>query len=539
LTVFVAARATNRPLLIVPRAERNLACSRFGIDYFTNAAVRACDHRKDLLVLDQSCGLPAALFIDGESVVATSGATFVNVNPATGISLGAVAAASADDVDRAVGAARRAFDDQRWRGLAAKQKKAVLHRLADLLEARADELAMLECLDTGKPISEARSVDIPLAIGTARYFAEALDKIYGEVGPSSPGRLSYVVYEPLGVIAAIVPWNFPLHMAMWKVAPALAMGNSVVLKPAEQTPMSALRLAELAVEAGLPAGVLNVVTGTGEVAGQSLGRHMDVDMVTFTGSGAVGRLLMRYSAESNLKRVSLELGGKSPQIVFADCPDLDAAASAAVWGVFYNQGQVCTAASRLLVQDEIYDEFVRRVVRIAEEIVPGDPLDPATRFGSMVSEAQMQTTQRFIDQARSEGGEELLRGSRVRTESGGFFISPAIFGVTPAMTLAREEVFGPVLGVMRFSDEADAFRIANDTVFGLAAGVWTSDLSRAHRAADTLRAGLVWINGWDACDITMPFGGFKQSGFGRDRSMHALEKYADLKAITISFGTAA
>jgi gamma-glutamyl-gamma-aminobutyraldehyde dehydrogenase len=328
-------------------------------------------------------------------------------------------------------------------------------------------------------------------------------------------------------------------MAMWKVAPALAMGNSVVLKPAEQSPMTAIRMAELALEAGLPAGVLNVVPGTGDAAGQALARHMDVDMIAFTGSGQVGRLLMRYSAESNLKRVSLELGGKSPQIVFPDCPDLDAAAQAAAWAIFYNQGQVCTAASRLLVHRDIKSEFVQRVVEVAKTIVPGDPLDPATRFGAMISEAQMNVALKYVATAEREGAQRLLGGSRVRQESGGYYVEPTIFDdVATTATLAREEVFGPVLGIIEFGDDEEAYAIANDTVYGLAAGVWTANLNRAHAAARRLKAGLVWVNGWDACDITMPFGGFKQSGFGRDRSLHALAKYADLKAVTFTLGAA-
>ena len=480
---------------------------------------------------------PTEGVIEGRLVGAAGGARFANIAPGSGQSLGAVAAFGVRDVDAAVASARAAFEDGRWRDQPAKAKKQVLHAFADILAAHAEELALLESLDTGKPIGDARAVDIPLAIDTMRYYAEALDKIYGEVAPPSPTRISYAVHEPLGVIGAIVPWNFPLHMAMWKVAPALAMGNSVVLKPAEQSPMTALRVGELALEAGLPPGVFNVVPGTGEGAGQALARHMDVDMIAFTGSGAVGRLLMRYSGESNLKRVSLELGGKSPQIVFPDCPDLDAAAQAAAWGVFYNQGQVCTAASRLLVHRDIKADFMERVVAVAKTIVPGDPLDPATRFGSMVSEAQMNTALRYIGIAEQEGGAPLIGGRRVREESGGFYVEPTIFdGIGPSSTLAREEVFGPVLGVIAFESDEQAFQIANDTVYGLAAGVWTANLDRAHVAARKLRAGLVWVNGWDACDITMPFGGFKQSGFGRDRSLHALAKYADLKAITFTIG---
>lgn len=479
--------------------------------------------------------LPTHCVIDGELQSAADGAVFDNVSPRDGKVLNRVPACGAADVDRAVAAARAAFEDGRWRRLAPREKKKIMFRLADLMEGALNELALMETLDTGKPIADATGVDIPLAIQSVRWYGEALDKVYGEVGPSNHSKLSYAVHEPLGVIGAITPWNFPLHMAMWKVAPALAMGNSVVLKPAEQSPLTAMRVAELALEAGVPPGVFNVVTGFGRTAGEALARHMDVDMIAFTGSGAVGRQLMISAGESNLKRVSLELGGKSPQIVFADCPDLDAAAEAAAWGVFFNQGEVCTAASRLLVQQDIKDEFLRKVVAIAKTIRVGDPLDPATRYGAMVSETQMKTALRYIGKAREEGDTLVLGGEQVLTGTGGFYIEPTIFdGLKPTSTLAREEVFGPVLGVMTFKDTAEALRIANDTIYGLAAGLWTSDLDRGMTMARRLRAGLVWVNGWDACDITMPFGGFKQSGFGRDRSLHALHKYADLKSVTFS-----
>jgi len=479
--------------------------------------------------------LPGLAVIDGALVEAASGEVFHNVSPRDGKVINDVAACGQADVDRAVASARAAFEDGRWRDLGPRQKKAILFRLADLMERDAEELALLESLDVGKPIRDARAVDIPLAINTCRWYAEALDKVYGEVGTSPVDRLSYAVHEPLGVIGAIVPWNFPLHMAMWKVAPALAMGNSVVLKPAEQSPLTALKLGALALEAGLPPGVLNVVPGLGSVAGEALALSMDVDMIAFTGSGPVGRRLMEYSARSNLKRVSLELGGKSPQIVFADCPDLDAAAQAAAWGVFYNQGEVCTAASRLLVEASIKDDFLARVVAVARDMVPGDPLDPDTVFGAMVSERQMNTALDYIATADSQGGRRVLGGQRVRKESGGFYVEPTIFDcVEPDSTLAREEVFGPVLGVMSFRTEDEAIALANDTVYGLAAGLWTRDINRALRGARRLKAGLVWVNGWDACDITMPFGGFKQSGFGRDRSLHALHKYADLKSVSVT-----
>ena len=478
--------------------------------------------------------MPADAIIDGASM--TPSGSFENVTPRDGSVIGKVALCSPADVDRAVASARAAFEDGRWRDLPYNDKKAVLFRLADLIEANLDELATLESLDMGKPVADARAFDIPASAKTFRYYAEALDKLYGEVGPHHPGRISWVQHEPLGVIGCIVPWNFPLNMAAWKVAPALAMGNSVVLKPAEQSPLTAIRLGELALEAGLPAGVLNVIPGTGEVTGQALAKHMDVDMIAFTGSGPVGGLLMRYAGESNLKRVSLELGGKSPQIVFADCPDMEAAAQAAAWAIFFNQGEVCTAGSRLLVQNSIKADFLERVVAVAKTIVPGDPLDPATRFGAMVSEEQMAGVLRRIERAKADGARLLLGGHRVREKSGGFYITPTIFdGVDPSSALATEEVFGPVLGAIGFDTPEEAFKLANGTIYGLAAGVWTADVNLAHRAARRIRSGLVWINGWDACDITMPFGGFRQSGFGRDRSMHALEKYADLKAVTISF----
>jgi len=479
--------------------------------------------------------IPGNAVIDGRIVPALSGKTFANVTPRNGAVINHVAEADAADIDVAVAAARRAFEEGTWRRLHYRRKKAILLRFADLMERDAEQLALLESLDVGKPIKDALAVDVPGAIATLRYYAEALDKVYGEVGPETNDRISFAVHEPLGVIGVIVPWNFPLLMAMWKVGPALAMGNSIVLKPAEQSPLTALKMGELALEAGLPAGVLNIVPGFGATTGKALALHMDVDMIAFTGSGAVGKLLMQYSGQSNLKRVSLELGGKSPQIVFADCPDLNAAAVSAAWGVFFNQGEVCTAASRLLVEESIADAFVDKLLSVARKIVPGDPLNPQTTFGAMVSAEQMATALRYIETANGEGNSLRLGGRRVREETGGFYVEPTVFdAVKPAHTLAREEVFGPVLAVTRFKTPQEAVAIANGTVYGLAAGLWTRDVTLAHRTARELKAGLVWVNGWDACDITMPFGGFKQSGFGRDRSLHALHKYADLKAISIT-----
>jgi len=479
--------------------------------------------------------LPHLAVVDGIEVPSKSGETFENVTPRNGTIINRIALCDGTDVDSAVASARTAFEDGRWRRLHYRDKKSILLKLAELMERDAEELAVLESLDVGKPIHEALTNDVPNSIRTLRFYAEAIDKVYGEVGPETTDRFSFAVHEPLGVIGAIVPWNFPLLSAMWKVAPAIAMGNSVVLKPAEQSPMTALRLGVLALEAGLPAGVLNVLPGVGPSAGKSLALHMDVDMLAFTGSTAVGKLLMQYSGQSNLKRVSLELGGKSPHIIFADCPDADAAALHAAWGVFYNQGEVCTAASRLLVAEKIADEFVDKLLAIAKDIVPGDPLEPATRFGALVSAEQMQTVLRYIENSQSDGAVVRLGGKRARVETGGYYVHPTVFEqVDPMSALAREEVFGPVLAVTTFKEPEDAIKLANDTDYGLAAGLWTQDISLAHRTARALRSGLVWVNGWDSCDITMPFGGFKQSGFGRDRSLHALYKYADLKSVSIT-----
>jgi acyl-CoA reductase-like NAD-dependent aldehyde dehydrogenase len=474
-------------------------------------------------------------FVDGEYVDAQSGRTFDCVSPLTGETIARVAAGEAADVDRAVKGARAAFDSGGWSRLAPTKRKKTLLRLAALMEEHASELALLETIDMGKPIRDAERVDIPLATECIAYYGEAVDKVYDEIAPTDPSSVVMVVREPLGVIGAVVPWNFPLLMAAWKLGPALAAGNSVVLKPAEQSPLTALRLAELAAEAGLPNGVLQVVPGLGETAGQAIGRHMDVDMVAFTGSTEVGKLFLRYSGESNMKRVALECGGKSPHVVFPDCGDLDAAAEAVAWGIFYNQGEICNAGSRLLVHGSVKEDFLERVVRVANGIQPGDPLDPRTRMGAIVDRGQLDRVLGYIEAGKEEGASLHLGGGRALEETGGFYIEPTIFdAVTNEMRIAREEIFGPVLSAITFTDEAEAIRVANDTVYGLAAGIWTDDVNRAHRTARAIRAGVVWVNCFDRGEMSSPFGGFKQSGFGRDKSLHAIDRFTDLKAIWVA-----
>ena len=473
-------------------------------------------------------------FIDGRYVDAASGKSFDCVNPANGKVLTQVAACESEDVDRAVRAARAAFDDGRWRGQSPARRKRVLQTFAELIEAHAEELALLETLDMGKPISDSRSIDIPASADCIAWYAEAIDKVYDEVAPTADDALGMIRREPMGVVAAVVPWNFPLLMAAWKIGPALATGNSLIVKPAEQSPLTAVRIAELAAEAGLPDGVLNVLPGFGETAGQALGRHGDVDCAAFTGSAEVGKLFLKYSAESNMKRVSLECGGKTPHIVMADAPDLDAAASAAAWGIFFNQGEVCNAGSRLLVEESIKDELLEKVLAVGGEMRVGDPLDPATQIGAMVDDTQMDRVLGYIEAGKREGAELRMGGERIKAETGGYYIAPTVFDkVDNKMKIAQDEIFGPVLSTLSFKDEDEAVRIGNDTIYGLAAAVWTRDINKAFKAAKALRAGSVWVNCFDGGDMTTPFGGYKQSGFGRDKSLHAMEKYSELKTIWV------
>lgn len=474
-------------------------------------------------------------FINGTFVDAVSGRTFDSINPATGAVLASVAQCDAIDVDLAVAAARRSFEAGSWSRMAPADRKAVLLKLADLIRANLEEMALLDSLDMGKLVSDAVTIDAPGSAHFFQWYAEAIDKIYDEIAPTGPGDLALVSRVPLGVVGAVTPWNFPLDMATWKSAAALAAGNSVVLKPAEQSPLSALRLAELASEAGIPAGVFNVVPGYGHTAGQALGKHMDVDCLAFTGSTAIGKKFMEYSGQSNLKQVWPETGGKSPNLVFADCDNLDAAADMAAFGIFFNQGEVCSANSRLYVERSVKDIFVEKMIERAQAMQPGDPLDPASKMGAIVDEKQTKRIMRFID-----GGKETANlvagGERVYVDGKGCFVAPTIFDdVRHDDPLAREEIFGPVLSIIPFDNEDEAVSMANDSIYGLAASVWTDNLNRALRVSDRLCAGTVSVNTVDALSAQTPFGGMKQSGFGRDLSLHSFDKYTALKTTWIKY----
>ena len=473
-------------------------------------------------------------FINGERVTARDEQVFDCLSPVDGRLLTPVARCGAADVDVAVSKARTAFEDRRWSGLAPAQRKRVMIRFADLLLAHGDELALMETLDMGKPIQHARGVDVNSAANCIRWYGEAVDKIYDQIAPTARTALALITREPVGVVGVIVPWNYPMIMAAWKIAPALAAGNSVVLKPSEKSPLTALRLAELALQAGIPAGVFNVVPGYGAEAGAALALHMDVDCIAFTGSTRVGRQIHIMAAQSNLKRAWTELGGKSPNIVFADCPDLDKAVQAAVGSIFFNQGESCNAPSRLLVQDSIKALFLEKALALVPAYAPGNPLDPATVMGAIVDKVQMDSVLGYIESGKIDGARLLAGGARVMAETGGYYIEPTVFdGVTNDMTIAREEIFGPVLSVLSFTDAADAVRQANQSVYGLQAALWTRDLNQAHGVARALRAGTVHVNQYDEDDITVPFGGCKQSGVGRDKSLHAFDKYLETKTTWI------
>ena len=479
-------------------------------------------------------GARERLFIGGEWRDAADGGRLDTFNPSTGERLASVAEAREADVDAAVAAARAAFaEDSDWRRMDALDRGEVVARMGRLIEERSEGLTRLETLDNGKPLREA-AIDIQQAADAFRYYAGWASKLEGETIPVRGQTLNYTLREPVGVVGAIIPWNFPLLMAAWKVAPALACGNTVVLKPAEQTPLTALELAAIAEEAGVPAGVLNVIPGYGQTAGAALVAHDDVDKIAFTGSTEVGKRIMREAAES-LKRVSLELGGKSPNIVFEDA-DLDAAVRGAFNGIFYNAGQCCTAGSRLLVQESIHEQFMDKLVERVGRLQPGEPLEPKRRYGPVISEEQLDRVMSYIEKGRTEGATLLTGGNRVAGDGGsrGYWLEPTIFDrVSPDATIAREEIFGPVLATMTFSDEAEAVELANRTIYGLAAALWTADVKRAHRVASRIQAGTIWVNTYHPLDAASPFGGYKQSGHGRELGKHALELYTQVKSVWV------
>jgi acyl-CoA reductase-like NAD-dependent aldehyde dehydrogenase len=472
------------------------------------------------------------LFINGEWRDAAGGATIEVVNPATEEVIASVASAASDDVDLAVAAARSALEGP-WGKLAARDRGRLLWKLGEALFARVDEIARLETLHNGKPIFESRHIEIPAAAECLQYYAGWADKMHGETIPVRGSFLAYTLREPVGVVAAIVPWNFPLLLAMWKVAPALACGNTVLIKPASQTPLTALALAELARDVGIPPGVVNVVTGPGASVGRLIVAHPGIDKIAFTGDTSTGKEIMRGSADT-LKRITLELGGKSANIVFPDA-DLDAAVRGATTGIFYGKGEVCAAGSRLLVDRAIKDEFLEKVTARAKRLMPGDPLDPRTRLGAIASQKQLDNDLRYIEIAKREGATLLAGGARADIGTGkGYFLEPTVFGgVTPEMTIAREEIFGPVLATIEFGDVEEAIARANQSSYGLAAGVWTRDIRKAHHVARRLQAGTVWVNTYNVYDTAAPFGGYKQSGFGREMSLHALEHYTQVKSVWV------
>jgi gamma-glutamyl-gamma-aminobutyraldehyde dehydrogenase len=475
-------------------------------------------------------------FIDGAYVAAADGATFAKVSPIDGKVIAQVADCGKADIDKAVKSARKAFESGVWRDADPAKKKRILLRFARLIRERAEELALLETLDVGKPIANALKVDAPSCANCIQYYAELADKLTDEIAPVGAHDVAMVRKEPLGVVGAIVPWNYPLILAAWKLGPALVAGNSVILKPAEQSPLGALLLGGLSKEAGLPDGVLNVAPGFGEKAGKPLALHRDVDMIAFTGSTEVGKLMLVYAGQSNMKRVALECGGKSPHVVMPDA-DLDAAAEAIAWGIFYNQGETCHAGSRVLAHASIREALVEKIADAQKAQIPlGHPFDADAQLGALIAERHMERVLGYIELGVKEGARLAHGGKRAFVETGGFYVEPTILdGAKNDMRVAQEEIFGPVVVVIPFDSEQEAIRLANDTIYGLAAAVWTRDMNAAHRLSRAIRAGTVWVNAFDRSSLATPFGGFKQSGFGRDRSPHAIDKYMDFKTIWTNY----
>jgi gamma-glutamyl-gamma-aminobutyraldehyde dehydrogenase len=484
-------------------------------------------------VADQAkSGIETRLFIDGDFVDAAGGGRFATINPANGETLADMSAGMPEDIDRAVAAAKSAFKSGCWSRIAPRERMDILYRFADLIDEHAGDLAVLETLDMGKPIGDVVADDIPAVISTIRFMAEGIDKIEGSVTNTDNDSMHLVIREPLGVVGCISPWNYPLLMAVWKIAPALAAGNTVVLKPAEQSPMSCLRLAELFVRAGGPAGVLNVVNGMGETAGKALALHEDVAKISFTGSTEVGKLILQYAGQSNMKRVALECGGKSPQIFMSDLPDLENAVDAAYNGIFANMGEVCSAGSRLLVERPIYNEFIERFIADGQHAYqPGDPLDPDTNMGPLVDRGSQQRVLKMIEQGKQDGATLHFGGDAPPDLEQGAYVNPTLFGdVSNSMSIARNEIFGPVASVIPFEGPDEAIAIANDTIYGLAAGIWTKDLNKAMRLVKNIEAGVVWVNSYEDGDMTQPFGGYKQSGQARDKCLESLKSYTQGKS---------
>ena len=476
-----------------------------------------------------------SLFIGNKQIPAQSEETIEVTSPIDGKFLTTIANANENDVDIAVTTARKSFESGSWSKAAPQERKKILNKFAELIEKNTIELAVLGVRDNGTEINMAIMAEPSSAAGCIRYYAETIDKMYGEIAPTSENILGLIHREPIGVIGAIIPWNFPLMIASWKFAPALSAGNSVVIKPAESASLSLLRIAELAAEAGIPDGVFNIITGDGEITGKALAMHMDVDVIAFTGSGVVGRKILEYSARSNLKRVYLELGGKSPNIVFADTQDIDKAVTQSLGGIFRNSGQVCVAGSRLIIEEAIADEFTDKLINESKKLIVGDPLDITSNIGAIASQDQLTKNLSYVKSAMAEGALLKSGGKQINQELGGFYMEPTVFSnINSDMQIAQEEVFGPVLSILTCKDEAEAVKIANATVYGLAAAVWTADLSKAHRMVRSIRAGVVHVNCYGGADLTVPLGGVKQSGNGHDRSLHAIEKYTDLKTAWIS-----